>query len=1560
MEGGKGPRLRDFLSGSLATWALGLAGLVGEAEDSEGEEEEEEEEPPLWLEKRFLRLSDGALLLRVLGIIAPSSRGGPRMLRGLDGPAAWRVWNLNHLWGRLRDFYQEELQLLILSPPPDLQTLGFDPLSEEAVEQLEGVLRLLLGASVQCEHRELFIRHIQGLSLEVQSELAAAIQEVTQPGAGVVLALSGPDPGELAPAELEMLSRSLMGTLSKLARERDLGAQRLAELLLEREPLCLRPEAPSRAPAEGPSHHLALQLANAKAQLRRLRQELEEKAELLLDSQAEVQGLEAEIRRLRQEAQALSGQAKRAELYREEAEALRERAGRLPRLQEELRRCRERLQAAEAYKSQLEEERVLSGVLEASKALLEEQLEAARERCARLHETQRENLLLRTRLGEAHAELDSLRHQVDQLAEENVELELELQRSLEPPPGSPGEAPLAGAAPSLQDEVREAEAGRLRTLERENRELRGLLQVLQGQPGGQHPLLEAPREDPVLPVLEEAPQTPVAFDHSPQGLVQKARDGGPQALDLAPPALDSVLEASAECPQAPDSDPQEAESPLQAAAMDPQASDWSPQESGSPVETQESPEKAGRRSSLQSPASVAPPQGPGTKIQAPQLLGGETEGREAPQGELVPEAWGLRQEGPEHKPGPSEPSSVQLEEQEGPNQGLDLATGQAEAREHDQRLEGTVRDPAWQKPQQKSEGALEVQVWEGPIPGESLASGVAEQEALREEVAQLRRKAEALGDELEAQARKLEAQNTEAARLSKELAQARRAEAEAHREAEAQAWEQARLREAVEAAGQELESASQEREALVEALAAAGRERRQWEREGSRLRAQSEAAEERMQVLESEGRQHLEEAERERREKEALQAELEKAVVRGKELGDRLEHLQRELEQAALERQEFLREKESQHQRYQGLEQRLEAELQAAATSKEEALMELKTRALQLEEELFQLRQGPAGLGPKKRAEPQLVETQNVRLIEVERSNAMLVAEKAALQGQLQHLEGQLGSLQGRAQELLLQSQRAQEHSSRLQAEKSVLEIQGQELHRKLEVLEEEVRAARQSQEETRGQQQALLRDHKALAQLQRRQEAELEGLLVRHRDLKANMRALELAHRELQGRHEQLQAQRASVEAQEVALLAERERLMQDGHRQRGLEEELRRLQSEHDRAQMLLAELSRERGELQGERGELRGRLARLELERAQLEMQSQQLRESNQQLDLSACRLTTQCELLTQLRSAQEEENRQLLAEVQALSRENRELLERSLESRDHLHREQREYLDQLNALRREKQKLVEKIMDQYRVLEPVPLPRTKKGSWLADKGPLPRHPCAGPRAPSACGMRPWQAGSGGNSAQGSRWGEALSHSALGTPLGNDSDSAIQAPWGRPSPTAKDLVWDGRTPLRPCRNTKQMPTERALRYRNRRNVPSPHPSASDTVGTAGLGVQPSRHWSVSGGPRQPKSSGSQGPQGESLDKEAWALRSSTVSAGARRWSWDECVDRGDGWPPRAAPGWSSGSSRWLPLRQRSLGDPPAEGGWQELAREPPALSRWEAESQCWGTVAWADLEP
>lgn len=375
----------------------------------------------------------------------PSSRGGPQTVRGHDGPAAWRVRNLNHLWGRLRDFYQvrgwggkaqpqpcgkasllspcplcpqEELQLLILSPPPDLQTLGFDPFSGalshhpflllpspptpnflwlvlsrggsggvgghpsavaggvSAGEQGRGGEHSALVAevgetpcqpvhpvSLQCEHRELFIRHIQGLSLEVQGELAAAIQEVLgagpQPGAGPATwghsllnlnRCSLPGPGDPAwgrcgagagwagawgagvpgaggavpepdgdivkagagarcggpgrgprqqledledPGDPDVRGHGGWGQMwdwcGVLEQHQTGGGghglgyfwlltldfpQRLAELLLERQASPLLPETPARTPPEAPSHHLGLQLANTKAQLRRLRQEL--------------------------------------------------------------------------------------------------------------------------------------------------------------------------------------------------------------------------------------------------------------------------------------------------------------------------------------------------------------------------------------------------------------------------------------------------------------------------------------------------------------------------------------------------------------------------------------------------------------------------------------------------------------------------------------------------------------------------------------------------------------------------------------------------------------------------------------------------------------------------------------------------------------------------------------------------------------------------------------------------------------------------------------------------------------------------------------------------------------------------------------------------------------------------------------------------------------------------------------------------------------------------------------------------------------------------------------
>lgn len=379
----------------------------------------------------------------------------------------------------------------------------------------------------------------------------------------------------------------------------------------------------------------------------------------------------------------------------------------------------------------------------------------------------------------------------------------------------------------------------------------------------QHPLLEEQSKESMLSVPSGAPATPLAPDHSLRSRTCQIGSEGPESLDLPSATSDSDATRSSECPQAPDSHP-EAEKPFQMVALDPHPSDLTPQELDPTVETHESLEKSSHRVSLQSPIVWAPPQSTEIRIEVQELLG-ETGSKEAPKAQV------LKQESPDCRPRSSEFLLLEpLKDQETLTQGPELFKQQTEAEGHEQRPNGLVSKRIPQKPQQTSEGAPDAWSGEEPISGETLASAVPEEQAIRAEVAQLRREVVDLEAKLQAQTQRLEARSAEAACLSEELAQARRAEAEAHQEAEAQAREQACLREAVDTASLELEAASREREALAEALAAAGRERRQWEREGPRLRAQVEAAEQQVQALESQIQCHLEKAEKEHLEKQAL------------------------------------------------------------------------------------------------------------------------------------------------------------------------------------------------------------------------------------------------------------------------------------------------------------------------------------------------------------------------------------------------------------------------------------------------------------------------------------------------------------------------------------------------------------------------------------------------------------------------------------------------------------------------------------------------------------------
>ncbi|XP_051567383.1 girdin-like [Myxocyprinus asiaticus] len=354
------------------------------------------------------------------------------------------------------------------------------------------------------------------------------------------------------------------------------------------------------------------------------------------------------------------------------------------------------------------------------------------------------------------------------------------------------------------------------------------------------------------------------------------------------------------------------------------------------------------------------------------------------------------------------------------------------------------------------------------------------------------------------------------------------------------------------------------------------------------------------------------------------------------------------------------------------------------------------------------------------------------RLIEVERNNATLQAEKQALHTQLQSLQMQSDGLQ--AQIVALQQQTAslqennttlQTHNTQLQVEKSTVTSQNaslmahnSQLQREHQNSVVEREGVLREREDLRTINEILLRDQERLSILHERQAAELEVLSQRYSTMENSHRTLEIEHRSLEDRYNTLLQQRAQLEGLERALREEQQKMQNEICMHRNTTAECQRLRDEKDWSvlnqtyQKLLAE---NKG-YQTEHNSMKTQLNSSKLEQTHLESELSKLKEHNQQMDITTIKLTNQCELLTQLKGNLEEENCHLLDQIQSLMLQNRTLLDQTMESKDLFHVEQRQYIDKLNELRRQKEKLEEKIMDQYKFYDPSP---RRRGNWITLK-------------------------------------------------------------------------------------------------------------------------------------------------------------------------------------------------------------------------------------------------
>ncbi|XP_067328776.1 coiled-coil domain-containing protein 88B [Anolis sagrei] len=1107
---------------------------------------------------------------------------------------------------------------------------------------MKKLLLLLLGSAVQCERREEIIGRIQTLDIGTQAALASAIQEVTQKPKNV-LKLHWK---QLEQDEMEELLQDVMSQIPKVVQQRDAALEKLWDLQQEK-------ETPAVSPTNKNCQHLGVQLAEARAQVRRLQHQLEEKMEEQLDLQDELKDLEAQLQHMREENRRLTSEARLTVLYRDELDALREKVLRTERLQTELAALRGRLPVLEQYQAQLKEEREFSQALLDTKAMLEEQLEAACARSQQVKHLEAEKKHLQSSLNQMKEERDQISHQREELLRENLDLERQLEQGLkEPLDALRSEEVDQDCLPKETSDIsiflgyEMKESGRLLALEQENQKLRRRLQEMFERMAGSESLdpasentildgkLQSP-ENPLEPKMEEQPSLKSQEEQKQEVVVpEKGTETDERMARMAA----ALLEAQAQF--------REAEEHREKASHR--------------VVTLEN-----RLRSLQEAHEKHKQERMEWHL--------ETE-------RLVEEVQALEREQEALQAGSQALQAVAAR--------TELELAETKRRLQGEQLKGAqLAQKAQQTEEDLCEARQELEMVQRILEQHKVA--LAQLEAEKALLEDLLSQAEAHRRQLDKDNRQLKAQA----------------------QAQEKALEKQKLRLV------HLEGQSRQQVMELNSLQEVAQGHKELETEVAGLREQLEAKHEALAILEEELQR-----EKEKRSKETISIQLKESLLEKKgSFQIDVESRKGSKEQQEGPSDKRLKEESSTH-RSQSEERQ---DLMSQNTSNHQFLEKLP---------MNQVLETPSELNPDllplhSEAHSKAL---SARLNEVECKNTVLQAEKFTLIGRLSQLESQISNLQGSLLGLQGQNSEVKEESGKWQSENNALKVEAASLHFQKASLESQISDLRQRQsaleaeaqrtqrerEEWRARYEALLRDHDRLTVLHERQGADLEELLGKHVKLKGNLRRVEQESRELQDRHSQLLGQKANLEHREEALRGQKVQLEEAVRHQRELEEQHNNLKEEHDWVKQTLAQKERGWDELQEELRGMRNRVTGLQLDHARLEAESAALKEQNQQLDTALGRLSTQCELLAQLKGNQEEENRHLLQEIQALSRENRRLLEHSMESKEHFQEEQRQYLDKLGELRREKQKLVEKIMDQYRVLDPA-LPRGKKSSWIAEK-------------------------------------------------------------------------------------------------------------------------------------------------------------------------------------------------------------------------------------------------
>ncbi|XP_076464558.1 uncharacterized protein LOC143296482 [Babylonia areolata] len=535
----------------------------------------------------------------------------------------------------------------------------------------------------------------------------------------------------------------------------------------------------------------------------------------------------------------------------------------------------------------------------------------------------------------------------------------------------------------------------------------------------------------------------------------------------------------------------------------------------------------------------------------------------------------------------------------------------------------------------------------------------------------------------------------------------------------------------------------------------------------------------RVKELEKENRDVFTELNADRKTVATLREELVKEKIQSQELSNQLEKLHQELEHIGINRQKLAMAEQSQDEnRLKALENLMQETLKKNSEIKDEKIQALETRLeeskkrnVKLQDELREVRRESemvkqryeeevashthsAGHDHDKpaRARDRVVRTEvhhvqsspatnptkeilelKDHLVQLERTNATLMADNSNLQGnvtavsdQCQKLERQVASLHSQNSQLQGQTTSLQSHNAQLQVENTTLQskcasLAGEksELQTQLSNLETEHDVLIQRQEDMATRYKALGRDHDTLQDLHKQLSLEYEALISEHGSLKSLHKSLKAELKEVQDQLEAfLQGKDDEKKIRDI-LEKERQQLKLEQRSLGNLQMDYSRLRDDHDRMRKAYDRLSKDYTDSLASHKALKSELNALQLKATE---QMGELTECKEHLTSAVSEVQkaeNRLETMYQVNERLENENQTLLLQIQQLLNQNHDLLTQALNSKDHFAEEEKQYLEKLSELRRQKERLEEKIMEHYKNRLNSPKKNKGIGAMIARK-------------------------------------------------------------------------------------------------------------------------------------------------------------------------------------------------------------------------------------------------